>query len=428
MSELATFTEAPARQSGRGAAVGSDDRAQKSAARPCASARRRRACSDGSGGQAPERDVFAFVRALDEAGRGRCGRGSTVEWPIALFDGERTSCSTIPARRRIRALPDARRPRLAGRYPAVVGNSTREIGGSGRPRSSPRRRRPRAPCSRREEVFHVFWLSRHTNFRPNEMARYAYPVTDAEPPPHPGRGRGARAGARGGGPAQAAGWAARRSGSAASGAPAERRRPAFETGLEMMEGTANYVARVAVGQKAGATAARLRPNGRRADPVALLRHGHGAVLPAGPVPARLEGRIDGDLELTTVGLLERPLRAWTFSRRRSPRPDVALRARAGGDTRRFGQARASSRGAPRTRGTRIVVEVAEGDERSADAVRPDQLFVLDGGEVVHPNYLTFSCPGGTLELTNPGLARMFGGTVALTRGAGRHRSPMGSGR
>jgi hypothetical protein len=33
---------------------------------------------------------------------------------------------------------------------------------------------------------------------------------------------------------------------------------AFETGLEMMEGTANYVARAAVGQKPESTVARLR--------------------------------------------------------------------------------------------------------------------------------------------------------------------------
>ncbi len=47
--------------------------------------------------------------------------------------------------------------------------------------------------------------------------------------------------------------------------------------------------------------------------------------------------------------------------------------------------------------------------------------MLDGGEVIHPNYITFTNPSGTIELTNPGFARgSFAGTVALTRAAGRH--------
>ena len=31
-----------------------------------------------------------------------------------------------------------------------------------------------------EEVFHVFWLARHPAFRPDELARYAYPLEDAD--------------------------------------------------------------------------------------------------------------------------------------------------------------------------------------------------------------------------------------------------------
>ena len=52
---------------------------------------------------------------------------------------------------------------------------------------------------------------------------------------------------------------------------------------------------------------------------------------------------------------------------------------------------------------------------------PINLLVLDGGDVIHPNYITFTCPNGTIELANPGFARgSFAGTVALTRAAGRH--------
>jgi len=75
----------------------------------------------------------------------------------------------------------------------------------------------------------------------------------------------------------------------------------------------------------------------------------------------------------------------------------------------------------------VVVEVA-GTAEPLRVTRfdPINLFVLDGGEVIHPNYITFTGPGGTLELTNPGFARgSFAGTVALTHAAGRH--PIGDG-
>jgi hypothetical protein len=82
--------------------------------------------------QAPERDVFACVRALDDAGARLVWPGfNPSEWPIALFDGQRTilrrhpssplEFAPLPGHAGVLVMP--------GRHPAVVGNSTREIGG-----------------------------------------------------------------------------------------------------------------------------------------------------------------------------------------------------------------------------------------------------------------------------------------------------------
>jgi hypothetical protein len=214
---------------------------------------------------AGERDVFAFVRAMDEAGARHVWPGfNPSEWPIALFDGKHTillrhpspppEFTPLPGRPGVLAMP--------GRHAAVVANSTRDIAGvrTATVIATPEQAVESTLLACIEEVFHVFWLRRHTNFRPNEMARYGYPVKDAG---HLRRilaedealARALEAGS----PSQAAGWVA---------AALQIRRDrvplltdderAFETGLEMMEGTANYVARVAVGQKSEATAARLR--------------------------------------------------------------------------------------------------------------------------------------------------------------------------
>ena len=134
--------------------------------------------------QAPERDVFAFVRALDDAGARDVWPGfNPSEWPVALFDGQQTillrhpspppEFAPMPGRPGVLAMP--------GRHPAVVGNSTREIGGvrTATVIATPDQEVESTMLACVEEVFHVFWLSRHANFRPNEMARYAYPVKDS---------------------------------------------------------------------------------------------------------------------------------------------------------------------------------------------------------------------------------------------------------
>jgi len=235
-------------------------------------------------GQAPERDVSSVLRAIDEAGaRQAWPEFRLADWPIAIFDGTQTLLLRHPSPPpEFTPLPG--RPGVlatAGRYPAVAGNSTVEIGGV---RTATIVATPGAPLDSIllayvEELFHVFWLRRHSNFRPNEMARYAYPVKDAR------NLRGvlaedealARA-LEAEGAAEAASWAARalevRKERAGLLTDDDR---AFETGLEMMEGTANYVARVVVGEKPAATAGRLRA-GRPAEQLRWRYYDSGAAV------------------------------------------------------------------------------------------------------------------------------------------------------
>jgi hypothetical protein len=384
------------------------------------------------GRQAPERDVFAFVRALDDAGARQVWPGfNPSEWPIALFDGQRTILLRHPSPP-LEFAPMPGHPGvlvMPGRHPAVVGNSTREIGGvrTATVVATPGQDVESTMLACIEEVFHVFWLSRHTNFRPNEMARYAYPVKDslnlqrilAE---DEALARALEAGT----PSQAAGWAA------AAIQIRRERMPrisdddrAFETSLEMMEGTANYAARVAVGQKAEATAARLRAE-RTPDQIRWRFYDTGAAmcLLLDRFQPDWKARIDRDFERTTAGLLEaavaqtdvRPAAfsatEWLGFEGRSASGIAALAAR-----QRAIREDLIGRG-----GARIIIEVAgEAEPLRVTRFDPINLLVLDGGEVIHPNYTTFTCPGGTIELTNPGFVRgSFAGTVALTRAAGRH--------
>ena len=138
-------------------------------------------------GQPPtsSQDVFAFVRALDEAAaRGVWPGFSPSGIPVALYDGEHTILLRHPSPPP-EFSPMAGRPGVfiaKGRHPAVTGNSTREIGGlrTGTVIATPAQPVERTMLAVVEEVFHVFWLARHPSFRPNEMARYAYPLDDVE--------------------------------------------------------------------------------------------------------------------------------------------------------------------------------------------------------------------------------------------------------
>jgi hypothetical protein len=387
--------------------------------------------------QGSERDVAAFIGALSDAGGRQVWPGfDPSEWPVALFDGNQTVLLRHPNPPAGFA-PLAGRPGvfvMAGRHPGVVGNSTREIGGvrTATVIATPEQDIEGTMLACVEELFHVFWLGRHANFRPNEMARFGYPVKDGRnlqgilaEDEALARALEAQDAAR------AAAWAA-----AALGIRRERLPRlsgddlAFETGLEMMEGTANYVARVAVGQSGEATAARLR-TGRQPDQIRWRFYDTGAALCY--LLERFQpgwlALIDAEPARTTAELLEAALA-------RVAAPPAVFSA---AEVLRFEGVAADGLAALSAReravreelsgrdGPRIIVETAgEAEPLRVTRFDPINLLVLDGGEMIHPNYITLACPDGTVELTNPGHVRgSFAGTVALTTAAGRH--PLGEG-
>jgi hypothetical protein len=385
----------------------------------------------GQPSSAPQ-DVFAFVRALDEAAaRGVWPGFSPSGIPVALYDGEQTILLRHPSPPP-EFSPMPGRPGVLvvrGRYPGVAGNSTREIGGV---RTATVIATPGQPAERTmlaviEEVFHVFWLARHPSFRPNEMARYAYPLDDVENLRRLLAEDEALARAL---EAQqvddAAGWAA-----AALGIRRERvTRLAedvrvYETSLEMMEGTANYAARVSMGEPGSRTAERLRAP-RPAEDIRWRFYDTGAALCLllDRLSAGWQERSDRQPALTILELMDAALRGRDAAAAAFSNADTAgFRARAAASLADLAgrQQRIRSEILGR-RGPRVVVEVEEGAEPfRVQRFDPINLMVLDGGAIVHANFLSVSLPQGSVELTNPGFVRgSFGGTVSVTEAAGRH--------
>lgn len=385
----------------------------------------------------PRADVHSWLRTLDEAAsRGLWPDFKPAAMPLALFDGENTILRAHPSPPpEFSAVPGT--PGLLitrGRHPSVVGNTTRDIGGV---RTAAVVASVEAPASQTmlalaEEVFHVFWLPRHPAFRPDEMARYGYPLDAADNQrailaEDEALARAVEAAS----PADAAGWAA------AALAIRRARLPAlpddvraFETAIEMMEGTANYVARVAAGEGPAQTAERLRRR-RPTDGIRWRFYDSGAALCF--VLDRLspgwKSGAEREPALTTVDQLGAALRAGAVPPAAFTAAELAgFGSMASADVadlaRRRDELRSALVGRP---GPRVIVDLAPGSEplrvRRFD---PVNLMVLAAGEVAHPHYVTVESPHGTVELENPGYVRgTYEGTVGLTAPAGRH--PFGGG-
>jgi len=383
-------------------------------------------------GQVPADDVFALLRTIDDVATRQAWPGFRLtDWPLAVFDGTRTLLLRHPAPPP-EFTPLAGHPGVlvaTGRHPAVASNSTVDLAGARTATviATPGSNRESILLAYVEEVFHVFWLRRHATFRPNEMARYAYPTKDSRNLQQVlaedealARALEAPDGA------QAAAWAATMI------ALRREREPwltpddrAFETGLEMMEGTANAVARTAVGLASSETARRLRAE-RAADQLRWRYYDSGAAICL--ILDRLQPdwktRIDNDTDLTTMALLEAAVsragaRRAAFSTAETSAFERRAAAAIGELTARQSSVRAELLGRS---GPRIVVEIGvDRDPLRVTRFDPINLLVLDAGEVVHPRYLTLTGPVGTVEITNAAFTRgTFTGVVALTGPAGRH--------
>jgi hypothetical protein len=193
----------------------------------------------------------------------------------------------------------------------------------------------------------------------------------------------------------------------------------------MMEGTANYVARVSVGEPASRTVVRLRAP-RPAEDVRWRFYDTGAALCLllDRLSPGWRERSDRQPTLTLVELMDETLRG----------RDAAAAAFSNADTAGFRANAVAGVADLRTRrqrllaelrerqGARVVIEVMPGAEPfRVQRFDPINLMVLDAGAVAHANYLALSVPQGTIDLTNPGFVRgTFGGTVSVTEAAGRH--------
>ncbi len=366
-------------------------------------------------------------------------------WPLALYDGEKTfllqhpnppaEFKPVPGRPGVLICP--------GRYPDVRPGSTCDIAGVRTAvlyASSDVERRAPALI---EEIFHVFWFSRHRVFRPNEMARYAYPLTDAENlagllAESEALARALEAGT----PEHAWRWVAaaleQRSGRRFR---LDKESAAFETDLEMLEGPANFVADVAMGETSAKTALFLRrqdyanAKGKWTRGLEEIRwrfyytgEAMGWLLES-LFPGWKE-RLEADPNLTMQRLLEiglartggAPLPAFTAAEKAafhaSAEWAIADLARRRSDFR----AELEERG-----GARLIVETAPGAQPlQLGRFDPLGLFVLGNGQVAHANFITLSDSNGSVELTNPYFAwGSFGGIVGLTESSGRR--PLGDG-
>ena len=377
-------------------------------------------------------DVFAFVQTLDKTAGLRLWPGfDPARMPIALFDGERTVLLRHPAPPpEFIPLPD--RPGVLfykGRYPAVVSNRVVEIGGAltGTVLATPNDPIHGTLLACIEEVFHAFWRPRHPSLRPDEMIRYGYPIDDAENLVRLLAEDEALARAiESDGDRNAAAWAA-----AATKFRAERTASlspdvlSYETAMETMEGTANYVSRLALGETPSETAVRLR-QARPADGIRWRFYDSGAA-----VCMLLERLLPGWKDLCEqdpaqeIGgllgaeLMRRRVAPATFSLREMKAFRAAAETRIAGLARSRREMRADVLGRP---GARVLIELAAGARPlRVERFDPMSLSILDRGQVVHANYLTLSGESGSIEVANPEyVRRSFAGTVSLTESAGRH--------
>jgi hypothetical protein len=355
-------------------------------------------------------------------------------WPLALYDGQKTlllrhpnppsEFKTVPGRPGVLSFP--------GRYPEVRANSTCEISGTRTATVIVASGVERALPALIEETFHVFWAARHQVFRPNEMARYAYPLTDAEN--LAGLLAESEALARAldeGTPERAWRWVA------AALEQRSRRRlrldeesSTFETHLEMLEGPANFVSDVALGKTSDLTASALRRT-RGLEEIRWRFYSTGEAM-AWHLERFFPGwkeRLDADANLTMQRLLEIGLaRKDGAPQAFNAAEKAAFRAAAEWAIADLARRRSDLRAELEERcGARLIVETApEAHPLRLGRFDPISLFVLGNGQVAHANFISLSDSNGSVELTNPDFARgSFGGVVGLTESSGRR--PLGDG-
>ncbi len=384
------------------------------------------------GARTAPHDVFAFVRTLDATAQHRLWPGfNPAGMPIALFDGEKTILLRHPSPPpEFSPLPDHPGALFCnGRYPALVSNRVAEIGGvlTGTVLATPDSSIHGTLLACVEEVFHAFWRPRHPSFRPDEMVRYGYPIDDPENlqrliAEDEALARSIEAATD----SAATGWAAaafRIRAERTAALPGDVR--AYETAQETMEGTANYVSRLSLGETPAQTAERLR-EARPADGIRWRFYDSGAavcllldrVVPGWKARSEQEPALAIGA-LLSAELARRGVTPAKFSAAEADGFRVKAAERLADLSRSRQQLRADVLARP---GTRVLIDVPVGSAPlHVERFDPINLAILDKGEVVHANYLTLRGESGSVEVSNPGFVRRsFAGAVSLAVSGGRH--------
>jgi len=197
----------------------------------------------------------------------------------------------------------------------------------------------------------------------------------------------------------------------------------FESGLEMMEGTAFYVAHLALGESRSTETLlkalppdrfRWRPYATGSALAALLdRFEPGWKAQLHRTPDRTLAELLGVyLSRESVAPIEFPAAELAEVREQAESAVADLASRHARHRERFAS----------QAGWKVTVRLAEGAEpfglRGFD---PVNILALDDGQVLHGHKITLESPAGTVEMLNPSFKRhQFVGLNALSTAAGGH--------
>ena len=376
-------------------------------------------------------DPLAVVARLDEFARLPLWPDfDPSAHPIAIYDGESTLLLRHPGP------PEEFTPltnrkgvwRASGRHAAMRWNSNVDLGGV-RVATLLLTIEPGRPVVQEasillHEVFHVFSKPRHLTWKPDEMHRYSYPLDDADNwalllLEEEALARALEAeedSVAAGWSALALRWRRQRTVSLVT------EHLTFENALEMQEGTAVYVARLALGTPRDTT--RLRQT-RSPEELRWRFYDTGAALAAmlDRVDPGWKERLSAEPEVTMDTLLEAALeRRGTVPAELSPVETASIRDRAEREIVELSTRRRRAREEFLSQGSRITVIAPDSSEpltvRDFD---PLALQILADGEALHTRRLILEGAGGRIEFENPRFRRGSpAGVAALTVPAGAH--------
>jgi hypothetical protein len=376
-------------------------------------------------------DPFEVIAAVDHASEMKLWPGfDATAYPIAIYDGERTFLLRHPNP------PDEFEPLkghdgvrvFAGKHPAMRWNSNAEIGGV-RTATLLLTIEPGRPVEYEahilyHEIFHLFSKSLHPTWTPNEIWRYSYPMDDLDNYrqlllEEEALARAVESESN----EMAASWAAAalavRAGRMARLSEEHR---AFETLLELQEGTAVYMGRSTIGIESDME--RLRDD-RGPEGIRWRCYETGAAIAV--ILDRLmpswKKNLDAKTETTFTELLTAAVSAAkppaaSFSNEELA--DVAARAEAA--IAELAAERARLYQDFSRRGKKVILRLADNGERlDFDDFDPMAVEILERGEALQAHLLTASHPRGEIKFINPHFVpRSLEGVIALTRPAGDH--------